>query len=308
MKILIVDDEHSFGSLLGRTLKRLGHKPVITAHPHDALAVLDEQSVDAVITDIDMPMMNGVELARAIRDRDPAVPIAFCTGSNHDEDVAVAAREIGDVLPKVWTVSDVKDVVAGLKLARPRLARGSQADLPPVERRRMAALGRRSMKRNVVRKIKVSCRTWDQVDKLVEQQAQGRSMLTLRGSHRLKPRERLTVALSLPDELVLSIAAEVATVRRDENGGGVFIISLCGMTPEVCVRLRAMSQSASGPRRPSAYNKRISRAKSPEVIAEDTDVSNPGAVLGNLRLRKQIETMADKMRPSERDLKEYLKN
>lgn len=308
MKILIVDDEHSFGSLLGRTLKRLGHKPVIAAHPHDALAILDEHGVDAVITDIDMPAMNGVELARAMRDRNPEVPIAFCTGSNRDETIAMAAREIGDVLPKVWTVADVKDVIAGLELARPRFARGSQSDLPPVARRRMSTVGGKSVKRNVVRKIKVSCRTWDQVDKLVDQQAQGRSMLTLRGSHRLKPRERLTVALSLPDELVLSIAAEVASVRRDETGGGVFMISLCGMTPEVCVRLRAMAQAASGPRRPSAYKKQVSRARSPDVIAEDTDVGGNGAVLGNLRLRKQIETMANKMRPSERDLKDYLEN
>ena len=303
MRILVVDDEPSFGSLLGRTLKRLGHRPVITVHPHDALEVLAHQSVDAVITDIDMPMMNGVELAQAIRDQDPNVPIAFCTGSNLDDHTADAARQIGRVLPKVWTVADVKDIVSGLQLARPRLARGSQTELPPLDHR-TSTLGRKQpkAKRTVIRKIKVTCRTWDQVDKLVEQQAQGRSMLTLRGSHRLKPSERLTVALSLPDELVLSIPAEVAEIRRDESGSGVFVIALTGLTSVVCVRLRSMSQAAGSSRPRASYHK-ITRAKSPEVVAEDTDVGSAGTVLGNLRLRKQIETLPTKMRPSSRGMK-----
>ena len=103
MKILVVDDEQSFGALLGHTLKRLGHKPVVATHPEDALELLTPD-VDAVITDIDMPVMSGVELAQAIRAQYEEMPIAFCTGSAPEGRAVREAGEIGTVLPKVWTV------------------------------------------------------------------------------------------------------------------------------------------------------------------------------------------------------------
>ena len=41
------------------------------AHGREALEVLDREPVDAVLTDINMPVMNGIELLRAIDERDP---------------------------------------------------------------------------------------------------------------------------------------------------------------------------------------------------------------------------------------------
>ena len=41
------------------------------AHGQEALDILDREPVDAVLTDINMPIMNGIELLRAIHERDP---------------------------------------------------------------------------------------------------------------------------------------------------------------------------------------------------------------------------------------------
>jgi CheY-like chemotaxis protein len=302
LKILVVDDETSFGSLLGRALKRLGHTPEIAAHPVDALEMFREQpdEFDAVITDIDMPVMSGVELASSIRAEVSDMPIAFCTGSSRDEEVVDRAKAIGAVLPKVWTVADVKRVLSTLQIKN-RLARGSQtsmanvpqtAPLRAVPRPRAAT----SPMRKVVRKIKVTCRTWGQVDRLCDEQSSGRQFLTLRGDHKLKVGERLTVALSLPDELVLSIAAEVASVRRQPaSNNSVFSIHLVGLTPEVCARLRSMVLSASEPpKRLSNYHRSSPRAVTPQNLTND-DITPAGAVLGNLKLRKQIDDMPGKM-------------
>lgn len=311
LKILVVDDETSFGSLLGRALKRLGHTPHILAHPVDALEVFLEQpnEFDAVITDIDMPVMSGVDLACSIRAEVSDIPIAFCTGSSRDEDVVHKAKTIGAVLPKVWTVADVKRVLSTLQ-TKPRLARGSQTAMPGVTdsatRELLRSVPRRraatSPMRKVVRKIKVTCRTWEQVDRLCDEQSSGRQFLTLRGSHKLKVGERLTVALSLPDELVLSVAAEVASVRRDPVAdAGVFSIHLIGLTPEVCARLRSMVLSAGGSqkrRRRGSYSQAGTRRPSssnPAVSLSDDDRTPVGAVLGNVKLRKQIDDIASKM-------------
>jgi CheY-like chemotaxis protein len=117
MRILVVDDELGFGSLMGRVLRRLGHEALVFAHPVDAIDRMDE-TVDAVITDIDMPVMNGVELARTIRRMRSDIPIAFCTGSDPAEPALKEATQIGRVLPKVWTIEDVKATVAHLAAQR----------------------------------------------------------------------------------------------------------------------------------------------------------------------------------------------
>lgn len=113
LKILVVDDERSVGVLLGLRLRKLGHEPLLALHPRDALQMLSPD-VDAVITDIDMPEMNGLELASAIRELRHDIPIAFCTGSDPENDTVRRAAQIGPVLPKTWTQGQVRTLVAAL--------------------------------------------------------------------------------------------------------------------------------------------------------------------------------------------------
>ncbi len=284
MKILVVDDDASFGTLLRRALRRLGHATEVALHAEDALAMMATDEFDAVITDLEMPVMNGVELARAIHAAAPAMPIAFCTRAGRDAPMVADAAALGHLLPKVWTVADVKSLIGVLEKRMSRVARGTQSEMSTAAVPRLIAsehptipLDARSNRR-VTRKIKVSCRHWDQVTRLCDAHAMGRNVLTLRGSHRLQPRERLVVALHLPDELVLSIEAHVVAMRSDA-AGSAFAIRLTGLTPRVIGRLRAMVQRAA------------SEASARESLAHP-------AVLGNSTLRHQIETLTAKMRRS----------
>jgi len=95
-----------------------------------------------------------------------------------------------------------------------------------------------------VRKIRLSCRSWEQVERLCEQHAAGKTVLTLRGNYRLRMHEELVVALALPDELVLSLRAEVIAIRPAETGGSVFAVGLTGLTDAVVQRLENMIVSA----------------------------------------------------------------
>jgi CheY-like chemotaxis protein len=113
VKILVVDDEVAAAASLGNALRWLGHVPVVAVHPHDALDLL-ALDVDAVVTDIEMPEMNGVELAREIRGRNAEMPIAFCTGSDPSDGVAAEAASIGPVYPKTWTLASVKELIEAL--------------------------------------------------------------------------------------------------------------------------------------------------------------------------------------------------
>jgi CheY-like chemotaxis protein len=114
MHILVVDDDEQCARLLERALRRLGHDPVVALHPTDALDLFHAQSFDAIITDIDMPEMSGIELARQIR-AESDVPIAFCTGSAPGGQEKGGALEYGAVFPKLSRDGDVARMVDRLK-------------------------------------------------------------------------------------------------------------------------------------------------------------------------------------------------
>ena len=72
--LLIVDDEARILSALRRALRREGYEIVTAETVYDALRILDERSVDAILTDQKMPGMNGAQfLAEAARRRPEAV-------------------------------------------------------------------------------------------------------------------------------------------------------------------------------------------------------------------------------------------
>lgn len=66
-KILTVDDSRTMRDMVSFTLKSAGFEVIDAEDGRDALAKLQDNKVDAVITDLNMPNMNGFELIRALR-------------------------------------------------------------------------------------------------------------------------------------------------------------------------------------------------------------------------------------------------
>jgi len=65
--IMTVDDSKSVRQMVGFTLRQAGYDVVEATDGDDALAKLRRQRVDMVLTDLNMPKMNGIELTRALR-------------------------------------------------------------------------------------------------------------------------------------------------------------------------------------------------------------------------------------------------
>jgi chemosensory pili system protein ChpA (sensor histidine kinase/response regulator) len=95
-RILLVDDSVSVRKFVGQMLERAGFHVTVAGDGEEALRALAERSVDLVVTDLEMPRVNGYELIRDLRRR-PAtrtVPIIVVTtraGAKH----ADLARELG---------------------------------------------------------------------------------------------------------------------------------------------------------------------------------------------------------------------
>lgn len=79
-RILIVDDEAGVRSLVSRGLAAQGYACHAEADPLLALACLDRDDYAVVITDIRMPHMDGLELLRRIKARDPFIEVVIITG------------------------------------------------------------------------------------------------------------------------------------------------------------------------------------------------------------------------------------
>lgn len=85
--ILVVDDEPSIRTVAERILTRHGYRVVTAANGHEALVVYREhkQDLDAIITDVAMPGMDGPELIAALRADGVSVPIIVASGYVTDE-------------------------------------------------------------------------------------------------------------------------------------------------------------------------------------------------------------------------------
>ena len=88
-RILLAEDDDSLRGFLARALERAGYDVVACADGDEAAAVLD-QDWDLLLTDIVMPGLDGIEVARLAAQRHPGLRIMFITGFAA---VALAAGE-----------------------------------------------------------------------------------------------------------------------------------------------------------------------------------------------------------------------
>ena len=78
--ILFVDDEESILDVASRYFERQGYQTLTACNGVEALKIFETENVDCCFTDINMPEMNGLELAENIRKHDSTMPVIVMTG------------------------------------------------------------------------------------------------------------------------------------------------------------------------------------------------------------------------------------
>jgi CheY-like chemotaxis protein len=109
-RILVVDDEPDQRFLLRRIFERVGHYVSDAGDGAAALRAVRESAPDLVVTDVMMPVMDGAELIRCLRD-DPAtahIPVLVASGDAHLAGTADA------VVPKPYEWHDLVAVADAL--------------------------------------------------------------------------------------------------------------------------------------------------------------------------------------------------
>jgi two-component system, cell cycle sensor histidine kinase and response regulator CckA len=107
--VLIIDDDGAVRQLVKLILQQKGYEVLLASNGLEGLMVYStyHSRIDLVLTDIDMPEMNGIELANRIRDREPSKNILLMSG-----------RPVGDpqrpdvpILPKPFRPDQLIDAV-----------------------------------------------------------------------------------------------------------------------------------------------------------------------------------------------------
>src|SRR6266852_9386059 len=80
MRILVIDDDQAFCQFFGEFLHELGHKPVITHTAETALDTMATERPDAVLLDMCLPGMSGLDFMKLEAVRDLRVPILVISG------------------------------------------------------------------------------------------------------------------------------------------------------------------------------------------------------------------------------------
>lgn len=118
-RILLADDNKAIRDMVSAFLKFIGYEVALASDGIEALAVFFMNSFDLVLTDLDMPALDGLRLAGQIKERSPNTPIILMTGD--DMEIVLEKVEKGtvhSVISKPFILKDLQMTIQGALASR----------------------------------------------------------------------------------------------------------------------------------------------------------------------------------------------
>jgi DNA-binding NtrC family response regulator len=107
-RVLVVDDEPDMIENCTRILRRAGYRVLGTSDPERAVALIESERPDVLLTDLKMPHFDGMELMRRARELDAALPVVVITAFGTIESAVTAIKQGAfDYLPKNFSVEQL---------------------------------------------------------------------------------------------------------------------------------------------------------------------------------------------------------
>ncbi len=111
-KILLIDDETEFLEIMSERMKNRGMDVATVASPKEAINKVKEESYDAIIVDLMMPEMDGLQTLKALKEINPEVQIIMLTGHATVEK-GIEAMKLGamDLLEKPADLNSLSEKI-----------------------------------------------------------------------------------------------------------------------------------------------------------------------------------------------------
>lgn len=118
MRFLVVDDSSTMRRIIINTLNKIGYTDVVEAgNGREGIDKISQGPVDLIITDWNMPEMNGIEFVRALRamDGQQTVPVLMVTTNAAKDDIVEALRAgVNNYVVKPFTPDTIREKIAAV--------------------------------------------------------------------------------------------------------------------------------------------------------------------------------------------------
>jgi CheY-like chemotaxis protein len=114
--VLVVDDEPAVRDLIAGILDRSGYRVLTAPSASEAIAIVEREQVDVVLTDVNMPgSISGLELIEELHARKPSLPIIPVTGSADEANLQEALdRGAAGFITKPFKAAEIRMKVSGV--------------------------------------------------------------------------------------------------------------------------------------------------------------------------------------------------
>ena len=116
LRCLVVDYEDAVGDMVADVLRSAGHTVVVARRASEGLSRVRSEPLDLVFTDLSMPGMTGWELARAVRDAAPGLPVILVSGFAVEvSPEELEASGVHSVLAKPVNIGELMDAASAIR-------------------------------------------------------------------------------------------------------------------------------------------------------------------------------------------------
>lgn len=129
MKILVVEDETKVAEVLKRGLSEEGYETELAYDGQIGLRLAKSGNYDLILLDINLPLLNGLELCKQLRETDELTPVLMLTALGMSDDI-VAGLEAGadDYLPKPFRFNELYARIKALTRRKKKLESKTSSD------------------------------------------------------------------------------------------------------------------------------------------------------------------------------------
>ena len=112
--ILVVDDNNVFRIVVSKMLSRLGYDVSSSDSGENGLSVFLKNKIDVVLTDYEMPEMDGVAFACSIKKKSPRTPVVIMTGAGKEAVFSRNSTAVDEVISKPFTLEGINKTIQRL--------------------------------------------------------------------------------------------------------------------------------------------------------------------------------------------------
>jgi CheY-like chemotaxis protein len=110
-KILVVDDNHSIRIAVSKMLSRLGYEVSSADSGENGLSIFLKNIFDVVLSDYEMPGMDGVAFACSIKNSSPRTRVVIMTGVGKETVFSRKSKAVDEVISKPFSLAELDDTI-----------------------------------------------------------------------------------------------------------------------------------------------------------------------------------------------------